>query len=94
MILLKSTCWRERAPAGEARRGIFPQLEGNPKPERQVQRGRKRRSSGRKEGWERIVSAHLPGDCRVQITPQLLEIRVRRVFHLEALLLGGEKSSS
>lgn len=73
-------------PPREARRGIFPQLEGNPKPERQVQRGRKRRSSGRTERRERIVSAHLPGDCRVQITPQLLEICVRRVLHLESLL--------
>lgn len=38
--------------------------------------------------------AHLPGDCRVQITPQLLEIRVRRVFHLESLLLGEKKGDS
>lgn len=46
-------------------------------------------SDGR--GQSASGGSHLPGDCRVQITPQLLEISVRRVFHLEPLLLGGKK---
>lgn len=54
-----------------------------------------------KEGKASAVEqdgAHLSCDCRVQITPQLLEVRVRRVFHLESLLSknkeGKEKKES
>lgn len=35
--------------------------------------------------WTRALT-HLSCDCRVQITPQLLEIRVWRVFNLKPLL--------
>lgn len=49
------------------------------------------RSDGRGQSGS---STHLPGDCRVQITPQLLEIGVRRVFHLESLLVREKKRHS
>lgn len=69
---------------------IFLQLKGYPGQETEGQRGRKSRSSGTAGpmGRGRHVShdTHLPCDCRVEITPQLLEVRVRWVFHLESLL--------